>query len=134
MGIKTRELYQTDLFLEDGATAMFGRIFVSSSVPLLSVEGSTNDVPSEGTANILFPIRVSGTKKFGITARHLVIARLQGASPTQSRVYRRIPVFTKAFFDTAMSTIGAPVVYESLSDWFLIGGVQERYRLYQSDV
>jgi hypothetical protein len=122
-------LYTTDLISNDGETAIIGIVRCSSQAALLTINGDPN-APETGTpANSQFPIRVSGTRKFGITARHIVIYRVAGADPNFYRVYRRIPVFTTTFFANALSAFAPSVSYEGLEDWILVGGQNERYHL-----
>jgi hypothetical protein len=129
MTLRSKVLYESDLFLTGTTTNILGFVLCQTTAQALSIAGVTNDPPTAEDPNTSFPIRVTGTKKFGITARHIVIGRLAGASPNQYREYRRIPIFTSVYFDNALSEFAASVEYESLTDWFIVGGIAERYRL-----
>ena len=129
MAFKTTVIYQSNLTLPGSEDSLVGFVVCSSQAELLTVEGVPNAPPEGATPNISIPIRVSSTRKYGITARHIVIARIAGTSTDQYRVYRRIPIFDPTFFSSILSEFAGTVEFESLSDWVIVGGQSERYHL-----
>jgi hypothetical protein len=129
MVTKAKALYETNLFLPGGTDPLVGYVTVQAAAESLVIGSTTNAPPTTEEANTTQPIRVSGTKKYGITARHIVIARIGGTTGSTFREYRRIVIFTTALFETALSDLGLSVSYEGLDDWFIVGGQNERYRL-----
>lgn len=122
-------LYESNLTIPDGTAPVAGPIRVNPQALLLTVSGVSNSAPEEVDQTTSIPIRVVGTKKYGIIARHLVLARIVTSGTVSSRVYRRVPIFNPAFFVTALSTFSAEITYEGQSDWYLAGGEGERYHL-----
>lgn len=129
MVIKTKALYETNLFATTGTDPLVGFVLVQAASESLVIGSTTNAPPTTAEANTTQPIRVSGTKKYGITARHIVIARIAGTTGSTFRTYRRIVIFTPVLFETSLSDLGLSVSYEGLDDWFIVGGQNERYRL-----
>lgn len=129
MAFKTTVLYQSNLTLPGSEDSLVGYVICSSQAELLTVVGVPNVPPEGAEPNTSIPVRVSGTRKYGITARHIVISRIAGTAPDQYRVYRRIPIFDPTFFSSILSEFAETVEYESLSDWTVVGGQAERYHL-----
>jgi len=129
MTLQQFNLYETNLFAPDGTTHLVSHVRTSANAKLLSIEGDTNDPPTEVDPTTTVPIRVSGTRKYGVTARHLVLSRLVGSSPNQYRIYRKVVIFTNDYFVQALSKLGQTVEYETFDDWAIVGGIQERYHL-----
>lgn len=126
--------YTTDLLLpDDQATVQVGSVRLSQTSLTLTIDTSAN-VPDDGVVvNTTIPIRVTGTRRYGITARHLVIARISGTGTNLFRIYRKIAILSPTLFQSAVSTIGATISYENATDWTLVGAEQERYKLF-SDI
>lgn len=128
MTVLISQLYQSNLLPVGGGDPLVGYVRVSGNVPNLNVDGTTNDPPSGADPTTRIPIRVSGTRKLGITARHLVLVRLDGTSPNQFRVYRRVIVFTQDLFVTAISAENPTIDFEGIDTWSLAGARAESYR------
>ena len=116
--------YESNLFIASAADPIIGLIRLNPASAALSVESATNIEP-DGAANSTEPIRSSRTRFYGITARHIIISRLVSGQ----RVYRRIPILTPTFFIDILSTAAPSISFEGASDWILVGGMGERYRL-----
>ncbi len=117
--------YESNLFVTSAADPIIGLIRLNPAASVISVESATNVEP-DGDANTTEPIRATGTKNYGITARHIVISRLVDGQ----RVYRKIPILTPDFFIDILSTAAPSITFEGASDWILVGGMGERYRLH----
>jgi hypothetical protein len=117
--------YESNLFVTSAADPIIGLIRLNPAASVMSVESATNIEP-DGAANTTEPIRATRTKFYGITARHIVISRIVDGQ----RVYRKIPILTPDFFIDILSTAAPSITYEGASNWILVGGMGERYRLH----
>jgi hypothetical protein len=134
MALNAEVKYQANLSLfTDSATPIVGLVRTSVLATGLDVGGVTNS-ETELDQNTSVPIRVSGTKKYGIIARHIVLYRLAGTSPNQFREYRKVVIFTPDTFVIMLSTPPTSIDYEGITDWILVGGQHERYHLAYSTV
>jgi hypothetical protein len=91
---------------------------------------TTNNPPDLGEDILNAPIRGVGHKRrYGIQARHVTITRVTGASPTQGRIYRVIPILSNETFAQIIAQIyGSPeITYESETDWTIAGVSAESY-------
>lgn len=127
--VNERIAYQTELVPMGATDPITGYCLASSNALALSVDGTANTAAG-GTVNTQIPIRVSGTRRYGITARKLVIARVQGTGTGTRLVYRRVPVFDPINFTVYLGSLSPSLTYETFSDWVLIGAQNERYRLF----
>ena len=128
MAILTNVKYESNLVIPGDTDEVISVVRCSPLATGLTVGDYTNTPPS-GDVNSSDVIRISGTRKLGITARHLVIYRLAGASPNQYREYRRVPIFQISNFNAILSNPPGTITYQSLDDWILVGGLHERYHL-----
>jgi len=122
-------LYVSNLDEPADDTPIVGVIKVGGNTTNLNISGTQNTVPDGTAQNTTIPIRVSGTRRYGITARHIVIYRLVGTAPNQFRNYRRIVVPDPAKFVEYLSDIPSSIEYEGQDDWILVGGRGESYHL-----
>jgi hypothetical protein len=129
MAVRTLAKYQTDLQDRSLTTPLIGQIITSPNTELITIGTFSNLAPTADVTTSI-PIRVSGTKKYGITARHLVISRIAGTGTDEYLVYRRVPILKPSVFDTILSSVGLAVTYEGFSDWQVVGGQNERYHLF----
>jgi len=120
--------YESELKLPDDSSNIIARVRVNEQSTLLAVSGTTND-EADGDPNSKIPVRVSGTRKYGIIARHLVITRVVTTGTDSFRSYRKIVIFQPSLFYTFISTIDSGIEYEGLDDWILAGAISERYHL-----
>lgn len=128
MAVRVNLKYKTDLNLPDGSAAIVSRIQALSQITSLSVDGQTNDEPTVDQTSTI-PVRFSHIRRYGITARHIVIYRLVGDSPNQYRSYRRIPILDPSIYVAYLSQIESEIDYEGQTDWILVGGSPERQHL-----
>jgi len=128
MAVFSQLIYQTSLQIPTGTDPLVSHVFANPQSAALSVEGTVNSPPTL-PSNSTIPIRISGTKKYGITARKIRIVRIAGDSPDFYRVYRSIVVFDPAYFVAVLSTPSPTILYEEKNDWILVGGENERYHL-----
>lgn len=131
MAILTNVKYESNLVLPGDTDEVISVVRCSPAATALTVGDYTNTPPS-GDVNSSDIIRISGTRKLGITARHLVIYRIAGTAPTQFREYRRVPIFQVSNFNAILSNPPGTITYQSLDDWILVGGLHERYHLFFS--
>jgi len=129
MAIKENVLYKTNLFAPDGSTPLVSYVRVDPQALTLQISDQTNDAPQSVDQSTTLPIRVTAGRRYGITARHVVISRLAGSSPNQYKVYRKIVVFDPDIYQQYLSLIASSISYESQTDWILVGGINEKYRL-----
>jgi hypothetical protein len=120
--------YQTGLQIPEGTDPLIAQVRVNPLAETLSIEGVLNAVPA-AASNSQIPIRVSSSRRYGITARHIVLVRVVGEPGFTYRTYRRVVVFDPAYFEASLSTSAPDVAYEGFTDWLLVGGSQERYHL-----
>lgn len=130
MTLQTQTLYDTELFVSGSTTDnQVAYLRTSAQVLLLTIDGTPN-VSVEGTTkNSDIPIRVTGTRKYGIVARHIVLGRITGTSPNQFISRRTIPIFDPELFKVAISSVGITYSYEGQDDWKLVSAHNERYNL-----
>lgn len=128
-GVKINVLYQTDLLTPDAGAKLVSYVRVDPQSENLSIGGQTNDPPTSVDQTTTLPIRVTAGRRYGITARHVVISRLGGSSPNQYKIYRKIVVFDPDIYQGYLSQIASSITYEGLSDWILVSGINEKYRL-----
>jgi hypothetical protein len=121
--------YQSELVPTGETDPRIGLLKVGINVDSLTIATIANTSPA-GVPNTSIPIRVSGTRKFGITARHVIISRLETIGAGTIRVYRRIPVFDPVVFTEYLGSLSPAISYESQTDWVLVGAKNEAYRLY----
>jgi len=129
MTIKSLYIYESNLYLPDTSTALIGAVRTLTTATELTIGGTANAEATEEEPNTTVPIRVSGTRKYGITARHIIIGKVQGTSPTQYVQYRKVVVFQIALFAEFLSSVDETVTFEGTSGWYVVGGSQERYHL-----
>jgi len=128
MATRANLKYQTDLKLPDGSTEQVSRLQALTQITSLSINGQTNDEPGLDQTSTI-PIRFSNLRRYGITARHIIIYRLAGTSPDQYRTYRRVPILDPAIYVGYLSQIESSVEYQGQTDWILVGGSPERQHL-----
>jgi hypothetical protein len=129
MTITALSKYESDIFVTGGGSQIIGQVRINAAQLAITVEGADN-VPPEGDVNYLDPIRVTGTRRYGITARHIVISRIVGTdAASEFRVYRKVVILTSAFFIDIISTLDPAIVYGGFDTWNLIGSSAERHRL-----
>jgi hypothetical protein len=128
----TLQIYQTNLGLpSDVSTPLAAYIRTSPVTRTLIIEGSPN-IPPAGitTINSNVPIRVTRKRAYGITARHIVLARLGGTAPNQYNIYRKIVIYDPILFYEAISALNNTFSYEGQTDWALVGAQNETYHLF----
>ena len=131
MALSTTQIYLSDIFpVGSTDTKLAGKIRISAAALAFSVDGQANTPPDGVTADIQFPIHVSGTRKYGITARHIRIARISGTAPNQYRIYRTVPILDPINFTAFISAEAPTISYEGDSTWVIVGAQAERYHLF----
>ena len=121
--------YESDLDTNpDDATSIVSVVRCNFLTAGLTIAGGSNDVP-EADQNSNLPIRVAGTKKYGITARHIVISRLTGSTTTPNTQLVKVVIFQPSFFVTIISSFNPSIAFNGLEDWKLIGAQNERFHL-----
>jgi hypothetical protein len=128
MAVYSQLKYKTDLTTTDSSGPIVGRVRTLSQTTGLNVDGTPNAEPEEDQS-YTSPIRITGSRKFGIIARHLVIYQLVGTSPNQFRSYRRVPILDPANYVLYISTIPSTIGYEGSNGWILVGGIGEKHHL-----
>lgn len=124
--------YLSQLLDTDGQPVAY-KVRTSTKAKLLEIEGTANTPPDVSTyTKVSLRVRVSGTRKANITARHVNIYRTQGDSPNILVIRRKIVIFDPSLFYKALSLSKPTISYEDQTDWFLDGGRPETYNLPQS--
>ena len=120
--------YETDLYLPDTTTPIVATIRASTATTGLEISGDAN-TETDSDINTIIPARVSGTRRYGITARHLVIYRIIGSGATAYRLYRRVPILQKESYISFISNPPVSVTFEAIPDWQIAGSIAERHHL-----
>lgn len=128
MAVKVQYKYECNVLVPDSTEPLVGLITTLPVTTGLEVAGATNDEPG-ADANTYIPIRISGTRKFGVTARHLVLYRLVGTGSAARRLYTKVPVLTEAAWELMLSQLAPSITFAGSGDWILVGGIGERYHL-----
>lgn len=112
-----RVFYELDT-LNDG-DATYGFLRTNNQITTLTVAGVANDPATvdEGTPISTLVRNPAHKRRYGITARYIVLTRLIGDTPVQARVYRTIPILTKVIFQACV--LNAAYTYQSQDDWAL---------------
>jgi hypothetical protein len=129
MTLKSLYIYETNLYIPDSTTKYAGAVRTLTGATALVIGGTANAEATEAEPNTFIPIRVSGTRKYGITARHIIIGKVLGATPNQYVQYRKVVIFQIDLFAQFLSSIDDTITYDGTSGWYLVGGSQERYHL-----
>jgi hypothetical protein len=133
-GITPRSLvvYETSILVDptEQGTYYFTRISVNANTTALVIGDADNSEPGIGEDILRSPVRGVGHKRrYGIQARHVTLTRITGASPTQGRIYRVIPILTNDIYTAIVAQLfGAPSIsYEAQTDWTIAGVSAETY-------
>lgn len=126
---KQKAAYQTEYVPASSGDTTTGLILVDTRAIALNI-GGTQNVESAVTVNTAIPIRVSGSRKYGIIARHVVLSRIEVVDTTSRLVYRRVPIFDPSNFSFYLGQINPSITYEGETDWSFVGAMNERYHLF----
>lgn len=122
--------YESDLdVIGDPGTSVYGIIRANSLTAGLTIASVANDAPT-ANANTQIPIRVVSTRKYGITARHLVLQRLTTSTTVPNIQRVKIPILTPAVFIQYISQVGGAISFNGLEDWTIVGAQNERIHLF----
>ena len=122
-------LYESQLVDTDTNQVLY-YIRTDPQVLTLTVAGDANEAPTVGSSTVvnLF-VNASGRRRNGITARLLDLVRLQGTSPNQYPIRRRVPILQSDNFYQWLSLASPTISYQGQTDWRIAGGRGESYKL-----
>lgn len=109
-----------------GGDAQYGVLRGLAQITTASFGGTTNDQTAEEPTSYPTPVRLPGHKRrYGITARYVVIERTIGTGSTAFKIQRIIPILTKVLFETIVP--GIAISYQSQDDWVFVSRFAENH-------
>jgi len=121
--------YESDLdVFGTPGTSIYANVRANYLTAGLTIGSVANEEP-DADLNSKLLIRTSGTKKYGLTARHIVLQRLSSSTTTPNIVRKKVVILKPATFVTYISQDAASISFDGLEDWVLVGAESERYHI-----